>query len=42
VSMNIDPKLWKKAKIYAIKHDITVSSLVEKLLIEKVVNRKSC
>ena len=39
--MNIDPKLWKKAKIYAIRHDITVSGLVEKLLIEKIVSRKA-
>lgn len=35
-SVKINPKLWKKAKIYAIKHDITLSSLVEKLLIKEV------
>lgn len=35
-TIKINPKVWKKAKIYAIKHDITVSGLVEKLLIKEV------
>lgn len=35
-SIKIDPKLWKKAKVYAIKHDITLSGLVEKLLVKEV------
>jgi len=38
ISMKIDPAVWKKAKIYAINHDITVSGLVEKLLIKEVKN----
>jgi len=36
VSMKMDPDVWKKAKIYAINHDITLSGLVEKLLIKEV------
>lgn len=39
VSIKIDPKLWKKAKMYAVKHDTTLSDLVEKSLIEKIKNR---
>ena len=36
ISMKMDTEVWKKAKIYAINHDITVSGLVEKLLIKEV------
>ncbi len=36
VSIKINPEVWKKAKIYAVKHDITLSDLVEELLIKKV------
>lgn len=39
VSIKIDPKLWKRAKIYVAKHDTTLSDLVEKSLIEKMKNR---
>ena len=36
VHIKMNPEIWKKAKIYAVKHDITLSSLVEKLLIKEV------
>ena len=39
ISMKMDTAVWKKAKIYAIKHDITVSGLVEQSLMEKMKNR---
>lgn len=35
-SIKIEPNLWKKAKIEAIKHDIDVSELVEKAIEEWV------
>lgn len=38
-SIKIDPKLLKKAKMYAIKHDTTLSDLIEKSLIEEMKNR---
>jgi len=31
-SIKIDPKLLKKAKMYALKHDTTLSDLLEKSL----------
>jgi hypothetical protein len=31
-SIKIDPDLWKKAKIEAIKHDLDLSELVEKAI----------
>lgn len=31
-TIKIDPRLLKKAKIYAIEHDITFSELLEKSL----------
>ncbi len=31
-SIKIDPELWKEAKIEAVKHDKTVSELVEEAI----------
>lgn len=31
-SIKIDPEVWKKAKIEAIKHDLELSELVEKAI----------
>ena len=33
-SLNIDPELWKKAKITAITNEMTLTDLVEKALNE--------
>ena len=31
-SIRIDGELWKEAKVYAVKNDITLGELVERLL----------
>ena len=33
-SLKVDPELWKKAKIEALKHDITLSRLVDEAIKE--------
>lgn len=39
-NVSIDSELWKKAKLYAVEHDMTVSELVEKAL-RKYMNESS-
>jgi len=39
-SINIDSKLWKEAKIYAIRQGITISELIEKLLRDELKKSK--
>ena len=31
-SLRVDPKLWKEAKVQAIRHDITLAELVEEAI----------
>ena len=31
-SLRIDPEIWKKAKVEAIQHDITLTQLVEEAI----------
>jgi predicted HicB family RNase H-like nuclease len=38
VSIRIDPKLWKEAKIFAIKSNVKISHLVEKALKKEIKN----
>ncbi len=33
-SLRVNPKLWKEARVEAIKHDITLSDLVEEAITE--------
>ena len=39
-SIRVDEELWKKAKIYAIEHNETLSGLVERLLKEEIEGKK--
>jgi len=39
-SIKIDPNMWKKAKIEAIKEDIDLSELVEKAIERYMGNKK--
>ena len=39
VSIRVDSDLWKQAKIYCVKNNLTLSGLVEKLL-EKELRKK--
>ena len=39
ISIRLDPKLWKEAKIYAIQHDIKIANLIENAL-KKEMNKK--
>jgi predicted HicB family RNase H-like nuclease len=39
-SIKIDPNVWKEAKIEAIKHDITLSSLLEEAIQEWIEKRE--
>jgi predicted HicB family RNase H-like nuclease len=36
VSIRIDPKLWKEAKIYAVKSNVKISQLVEEALKKEI------
>jgi len=35
-SIKIDPKLWKEAKIYAIRKGVNLSELIEQLLKKEI------
>jgi predicted HicB family RNase H-like nuclease len=39
VSIRLDPELWKEAKIYAIKNDISVAELVEEALKKEITKK---
>lgn len=39
-SIRIDEKLWKKAKMYAIEHDMTLREVIESLLKEELNKTK--
>lgn len=39
ISIRLDPELWKEAKIYAIRNDVSIAELMEGLLREKI-NKK--
>lgn len=39
-SIKVNPEVWKKAKIEAIKHDLELSELVEKAIEEWVKENK--
>jgi len=42
-SLRINPKIWKEAKVQAIRHDITLTQLVEEAIncwIKEKENRK--
>jgi len=39
-SIRVNEELWKRAKIYAIEHDETLSALVERLLKEEIEGKK--
>lgn len=40
-SIKIDPRLWKEAKIQAIREDKTVSELLEEAIKEYIKRRKN-
>jgi len=39
-SIRVDPKVWKQAKIEAIKKNISVGEFVEKLIISRLRNHR--
>lgn len=39
-SIRIDGELWKEAKLYAVKNDITLGELVERLLRQELEKSK--
>ena len=39
-SLRVDPELWKKAKIEALKHDTTLSKLVDEAIKEWIEKRR--
>lgn len=39
-SIKVDPKLWKEAKIQAIKEDLTVSELLEEAIREYIKRKR--
>jgi len=40
-SIRVDEQLWKQAKIYAIKSDVTISEFLERLLKEELKHTRS-
>lgn len=38
-SLRVDPKLWKKAKIEALKQDMTLGKLVDEAIKEWIENK---
>ncbi len=39
VSIRLDPELWKEAKIYAIRNDISIANLIESLLKKEIKDK---
>lgn len=35
-SFRVDSELWKKVKIYAVEHDLTIREFIEKLIIQEL------
>jgi predicted HicB family RNase H-like nuclease len=39
-SLRVDPKLWKKAKVEAIEHDITLGELIDEAIREWIQKKE--
>lgn len=39
-SLKVNPELWKKAKIEALKHDLTLSNLVDEAIKEWIEKKE--